>query len=228
MQLSNDTHRGNSNMTVAVLSQLEQAEALLSEQEAALAQQLAEIQEKRKGVQTVIGMFSESADSDESAAEIAAPDAVEAREEVVETSTADSQAPDDTSEDTPEADAAPAPTSAKSSQSATKSATKKTRKSGKAKRVDGRAAQWQRYLFDDYRQQPLPETVASVLKSQAEDSFKIADVMSVLFVEDMPKAQFLKARNRISNILSAGARDGDWHRGRGGTYSMSSAAVKTS
>ena len=51
--------------------------------------------------------------------------------------------------------------------------------------------------------------------------------MLAIFEDDMPKAQYLKARSRISNILSAGARDNEWYRGRGGTYSMSKKAVKS-
>ena len=49
--------------------------------------------------------------------------------------------------------------------------------------------------------------------------------MNVVFKEDMPKNHFLKARNRISNILSAGARDGVWYRARRGTNSMSEKAI---
>ena len=42
----------------------------------------------------------------------------------------------------------------------------------------------------------------------------------------MPRTAYLKARNRISNILSAGARDGTWYRGRNGRYSQSESVTK--
>ena len=92
----------------------------------------------------------------------------------------------------------------------------------------GRKANWQRYVQESYRQAPLPDVIGGVLQAQPDTVFKIADVMNTVFKEDMPKNHFLKARNRVSNILSAGARDGSWYRGRGGTYSVSEKAVKAS
>ncbi|MEL7225837.1 MAG: hypothetical protein AAGL17_13535, partial [Cyanobacteria bacterium J06576_12] len=92
----------------------------------------------------------------------------------------------------------------------------------------GRTANWQRYVQENYRKSPLPDVIVGVLQAQPTNVFKIADVMTAVFKEDMPKNHFLKARNRISNILSAGARDGVWYRGRGGTYSMSEKAIKAS
>ena len=102
------------------------------------------------------------------------------------------------------------------------SATKETT----AKR-GGRTANWQKYIQDAYSEVALPDVIVGVLKSKPNNIFKIADVMNTVFKEDMPKTHFLKARNRVSNILSAGARDGEWYRGRGGTYSASEKAIKT-
>ncbi|MGB3293496.1 MAG: hypothetical protein WBB01_10960, partial [Phormidesmis sp.] len=79
---------------------------------------------------------------------------------------------------------------------------------------------------DSYSKAPLPDVIVGVLQAKPDTIFKIADVMSAVFKEDMPESHFLKARNRVSNILSAGARDGDWYRGRGGTYSVSEKAIK--
>ncbi|NJM98491.1 MAG: hypothetical protein HC800_16185 [Phormidesmis sp. RL_2_1] len=90
----------------------------------------------------------------------------------------------------------------------------------------GRTANWQRYVKDSYSKAPLPDVIVGVLQAQPSNVFKIADVMTAVFKEDMPKSHFLKARNRVSNILSAGARDGGWYRGRGGTYSVSEKAIK--
>ncbi len=69
----------------------------------------------------------------------------------------------------------------------------------------------------------MPEAVTLILQTQPGKSFKIAEVMEALFEEGIPKSQYLKARNRISNILSAGARNGEWNRGKGSTYSISGA-----
>lgn len=53
----------------------------------------------------------------------------------------------------------------------------------------------------------MPEAVQMILATQPDKDFKIAEVMSALFKESMPKKQYLKARNRVSNILSGGVRD---------------------
>jgi hypothetical protein len=113
---------------------------------------------------------------------------------------------------------------AKSSAAAKKAIAKPAK--GVAPKRSGRTANWQRYVQDSYSKAPLPDVIVGVLQAQPNNIFKIADVMTVVFKEDMPKNHFLKARNRVSNILSAGARDGDWFRGRGGTYSVSEKAVK--
>lgn len=209
-------------MSTNVLSQLVEAESLLSEQEAALMQQIAEIQEQRQGLQTVMAMFDGSADNGQSAAAVAS---LEVDEE-------DDDDEEEEIEVAKESVAAKLSRVTKSKRSArkskpTKAQERKTVKSTKSKKADGRTANWQRYVLDDYRQQRLQDVVANVLEAKPKGSFKITDVMSAIFEDDMPKAQFLKARNRVSNILSAGARDNEWYRGRGGTYSLSEKAVKT-
>ncbi|MGD1854461.1 MAG: hypothetical protein ACFB2W_09430 [Leptolyngbyaceae cyanobacterium] len=189
-------------MSTTVLPQLVEAESLLSEQEAALMQQLTEIQDKRKGLQTVIAMFDGSTNSNGRSA-AAAPVVTEAEDA-------------EPAEDTVAAQLA----------RVTKAKTIK-KSAAKAEKKDGRTARWQRYVLDEHSQQRLQDVVANVLKAKSNDTFKITDVMSAIFEDDMPKTQFLKARSRISNILSAGARDSDWYRGRGGTYSMSKKAVSS-
>ncbi|MEL7329206.1 MAG: hypothetical protein AAGJ69_05115, partial [Cyanobacteria bacterium J06559_1] len=83
-----------------------------------------------------------------------------------------------------------------------------------------------KHVKPEYRDLALPESVSSVLRSQPSEIFKIADVMSSIFKEDVPRTSYLKARNRISNILSAGARDGTWYRGSNGRYSQSEKVTK--
>lgn len=219
-------------MTVTVLPQLSAAEALLSAQEAELMQQLAEVQEKRKGLQTVIAMFDALANSNgqsvtavETLVDLAEVAAVEA--EVPEVKVVAKPAKPTKAKTTAKVRASiRKPRATKTPKAAKTTQTKTVRKPTQAKKKDGRAANWQRYVLDDYRQKALPDVVANFLKAKSKNVFKIADVMSAIFEEEMPKAQFLKARNRISNILSAGARNQDWYRGRGGTYSASEKAVK--
>lgn len=95
---------------------------------------------------------------------------------------------------------------------------KKTR--GKSKKKDGRAASWQKYTRPGVKNQSIPDAVKLILSTQPDKGFKIAEVMSSLFEDNMPRAQYLKARNRVSNVLSGGVRAGDWHRGGRSTYRM--------
>lgn len=211
-------------MSTNVLTQLVEAEDLLSAQETALIKQLTEIQEQRKGLQTVIAMFDGSADTNGKAPETSDLAVTQDDDDEVETES-------ETVKDTVAAKLAKVTKKAKitgdEAETTKAPKAKKASKSAKPAKTDGRTARWQRYVLDDYRQQRLQDVVADVLKSKSKDSFKITDVMSAIFEDDMPKAQFLKARSRISNILSAGARDNDWYRGRGGTYSISEKAVST-
>ena len=106
--------------------------------------------------------------------------------------------------------------------STTKATTaKKDKKSAsKKKKKDGRTAAWQKYTRPGVKNESIPDAVKLILETQPSKSFKIAEVMDALFKENMPKAQYLKARNRVSNVLSGGVRAGDWHRGERSSYSM--------
>ena len=208
-------------MSDPVLSQLVSVESDLAQQADSLESQLAQIQARREGLRTVIDMFEDGGDSE------AADDAVEAAEEAPKTTAKAARKPG-------------RPAGSSRSSGTTRTTASKTEKkkpgrkpkssSGSAKagrkKKDGRAADWQKYVQPEYRESALPEAVSSVLRSSPSEVFKIADVMSTIFVEDVPRDQFLKARNRISNILSAGARDGSWYRGRNGRYSQSENATK--
>lgn len=207
-------------MATSVLPQLLEVDSELSAQTAELEARLTELQEQRKGIQTVIAMFESG-----NAPDITDLSAVTGNAKSSQTSK--------------QTDKKTTKTTAKTRKTATKAkAAKTTAKRGRpAKAADttkkstkrsGRKANWQRYVQENYRQAPLPDVIGGVLQAQPNTVFKIADVMNTVFKEDMPKNHFLKARNRVSNILSAGARDGSWHRGRGGTYSVSEKAIKAS
>lgn len=208
-------------MSDPVLSQLVSVEADLAQQAELLEAKLTQLQEQRQGLRTVINMFS---DSDDSAAET-----------VTESEPAEAL-PEDQPESSPDV---PSPVSSKKSGAKRKSAAKSSRKttaksstdkraerSTKPKKRDGRAANWQKYVISEYRDTALPEAVSSVLRSNPSEIFTIADVMADIFGDNIPRSSYLKARNRISNILSAGARDGTWYRGRNGRYSQSESVTK--
>lgn len=246
-------------MSTSVLPQLMEVDSELTSQATALEAQLAALQEKRKGIQTVIAMF-ESGDGADPAAIAAVTGATKQatrkkstgrkasakttkakatkakatktkakRKTAATTATATKAKRGRPAKAAKKAPAAAKTTKAKTAKATTtKAKAKATKKSGTAPKRSGRTANWQRYVQDSYSKSPLPDVIVGVLQAQPDNVFKIADVMNVVFKEDMPKNHFLKARNRISNILSAGARDGVWHRGRGGTYSMSEKSIKAS
>ena len=99
-------------------------------------------------------------------------------------------------------------------------AQKKAASSKTSAKKDGRTASWQKYTRPGVKNESIPDAVRLILETQPEEDFKIVDVMTALFKEDMPKSQYLKARNRISNVLSGGVRAGDWYKGARGSYRM--------
>ena len=187
-------------MTDPVLSQLVTVESDLAGQIEHLEAQLTQLQIKRQELLSVIDMFKND----------------EVNGDRAKSGSTQAKAPQQ------------AKTSAKSevrSESKLNRQPKQTTRSTKRKK-DGRAAAWQKYVQSQYRNLALPEAVSTVLRSEPTEIFKIADMMSSIFKESMPKTSYLKARNRISNILSAGARDGTWYRGRNGRYSQSESVTK--
>jgi hypothetical protein len=201
-------------MTQTVLPQLQEIEADLVTQENQLSAQLEALQAKLKGIRAVIPMFSGDSGAVSGA--------------VVEFAEAD-LAPEDLLEDLSEDVAtersssgrksAKAPAKTKANKAKAKRSVAKTDN----KKVDGRAADWQKYTRPGVKNQSIPDAVKLILTTQPDKEFKIAEVMEALFVDDIPKAQYLKARNRVSNVLSGGVRAGDWHRGARSTYRMSAA-----
>ena len=218
-------------MSESILSQLQTAVDQLAGQESELTSQLTALQEQRKGLQTVIDMFDSSANSN---------GAVAAPEKIIEAPTvaAPSPTPKPKAKKTPKKATKPSDKSETKSDSASlkKTASKRGRKpkaqaassmptKTARKTRGGKAPNWSRYIQDPFKKTPLPDIVANILKAQPDQAFKIADVMEAIFKDDIPKTTFLKARNRVSNILSAGARTREWSRGRGGRYSLSEKAL---
>ncbi len=235
-------------MSDPVLSQLVAVEDDLSQQLESLELELTALQEQRKGLRTVIDMFQgASQPSGQRAAKNAAPapiDTASVSQSAASQSAASQSAASKTSDQTStprkatgkkvsrsvgrqssRAESAKATKPKATAQNAS-AGSKADNKPAQLKKKDGRAADWQKHVQPDYLEAALPEAVSIVLRSQPSEVFTIADVMSSIFTEDMPRTSYLKARNRISNILSAGARDGTWYRGRNGRYSQSESVKK--
>jgi hypothetical protein len=185
----------NTLMSTTVLPQLQIIEAELAAQEDQLNAELAALQEKLRGIRAVMPMFSGTAAA-------AAPTAP--------TASAPKTA----------ANKKAAAVASKSVAKDKRKAPQKAAKSKAPKKADGRAADWQKYTRPGVKNQSMPDAVRLILETQSEKNFTIAEVMDALFKENMPKAQHLKARNRISNVLSGGVRAGDWYKGARGTYRM--------
>ena len=193
-------------MTATVLPQLQTVEAELIAQEEALTAQLTELREKLNSLRTVLPMF-------EGEGGLPKEVAISPVEEPVEKT--EPETVDNSPEDKPE--------KKRSSKGKKAAATTAKQKKPATKKKDGRAASWQKYARPGVKNQSMPDAVRLILETQPKNDFKIADVMDVLFEENMPKAQYLKARNRISNVLSGGVRAGDWFKGDRGTYRMTKA-----
>lgn len=204
-------------MSTTVLSQIQTIEAELTAQESQLSAQLEAVREKLTGIRAVMPMFTDiSASAKSSAKESIAKKSLSKKQKIAQI-TADFKKPAEKSAEKPAA--------AKSKSTKVK-ATKKTKATtpkSLTQKTDGRAADWQKYTRPGVKNQSMPDAVRLILETQPENNFKIVDVMEALFKENMPKAQYLKARNRISNVLSGGVRAGDWHKGERGTYRMTAA-----
>ncbi|MGB5914715.1 MAG: hypothetical protein WBG63_07610 [Phormidesmis sp.] len=230
-------------MSTTVLPQLQTIEAELASQEKQLAAQLASVREKLTGIRTVMPMFDGTADvadapavteeastglveeaipaldePDEEAAVVEAPAVEEAAVEEAPKATK-TKATKTTAKKATAKKAAVNKAAPKKETVAKATASKKTT----ARKKDGRTASWQKYTRPGVKNESIPDAVRLILETQPENEFKIADVMSALFKDDMPKSQYLKARNRISNVLSGGVRAGDWYKGNRGTYRMTAA-----
>jgi len=196
-------------MNTAALPKLEELISDLDRQEEEVSSQLEAVRAKLEAVRAVLPLFDEDASVKTSAASSKASSSGSSASKTA------SKTSSKTSSKATSKAASKAPASS-NAEKAVKSTQGKTKK-----KKDGRAASWQKYTRPGVKNQSIPDAVKLILSTQPDKEFKIAEVMSALFKENMPKAQYLKARNRVSNVLSGGVRAGDWHRGGRSTYRMS-------
>ena len=217
-----DSHPFDSTPDPTVAKLLE-VDAQLAAQEVDLSAQLQSIQEKRKSLSSVIDLFA-PADSAKPVA-ASAPTPTVATNDKLEQDTEDQATPElDNLETTPAADAA-MPAAENQNQKAQKTpdaaSRRQTAKPARAKKIAKKAEGWQQYLRQEFSHAALPETVATLLQQQPQQALDIPTIVDAIFVEQMPQQVRHKARDRISNVLSEGARKNKWYRTGAGSYSMS-------
>ncbi len=103
---------------------------------------------------------------------------------------------------------------------------KQSKKSTSTKEPSKNANDCQQYVKDDFANAALSEAVAEVMQQHSEEVLEITTIIDAIFINDIPKEVRSTARERVSNVLSVGAKNGKWYRGKLGKYSMSKAAIE--
>ena len=211
------------------VAKLLEVDAQLAAQEVDLSAQLQSIQEKRKSLKTVIDLFA-PADSAKPVASLA-PTPTAAPNGKLEQDTENQATPElDGSQITTAADAqthaAPDESKQKAQKAPATATRKQTTKPARATKTARKTQGWQQYLRDDFSNIALSDAVSIVLQEQSEQVLEIAQVVDAIFVEEIPQQVRVKARERVSNVLSEGVRKNKWYRGQEGKYSISSAATQ--
>ena len=203
-----------------MVAQLLEIDTKLAAQEVELTLQLQSIQEKRHRLQNVISLFYPG--------DTATPTTVAAPTPVVK----DIAEPPVQEEITPELDevtteateAAPQPPKRQGKRNLSTNSNKPSKKSAPAKETVKQEAIWQQYLRDEFTKDSLPVAVFEVMQQQPEQVLEITAILNAIFVAETLKDVRSTARERVSNVLSVGAKKGKWHRGDAGKYSMSKIA----
>lgn len=226
---SNSTPADNS--TVAKLLEVS---ADLAAQEAQLNAQLVSIQEKRHSLKTVIDMFAPGdiapvasvatpAQTPATLAEETGSAEVEAEPTDVDVTP---KALDDTKTDTLTDDRVSAKGAKRQTLASSSSASSKQGKKPAPTKKSSKATDtWQQYVTGEFSSASLAEAVAQVMQQHEKKVVEIATIIDTIFTDEIPKEIRSTARERVSNVLSVGAKSGKWYRGKLGKYSMSKAAV---
>ena len=212
----------NSQSSEPIVAQLLEIDTKLATQEVELTLQLQSIQEKRHSLKNVISLFSP--------VDTATPTTVAEPTPVVE----DIAEPPVQEEITLELDeittetieAAPQPPKRQGKRNLSINSDKPSKKSSPAKETEKESDTWQQYLRDEFITDSLSVAVFEVMQQHAEQVLEITAIVNNIFVDEIPKDIKSKARERVSNVLSVGAKKGKWYRGELGKYSMSSAAFE--
>ena len=203
-----------------MVAQLLEIDTDLAAQEAELTLQLQSIQEKRHSLKNVISLFPPVDNAPPTPVTLPTP-VVKDVADITEAATPEL---DEVTTDTTEA--APQPPKQKGKRNLSTNSDKPSKKSVPAQETVKEAAIWQQYLQDKFVKDSLAVAVFDVMQQQPEQVLEITAILDAIFVAEIPKDVRSTARERVSNVLSVGAKKGKWYRGELGKYSMSSAAFE--
>ncbi len=205
-----------------MVAQLLEIDNKLAAQEVELTLQLQSIGEKRHSLKNVISLFPP--------VDTATPTTVANSTPVVENTAKPPVQEDKTPEldkvTTETTEAASQPPKRQGKKNLSTNSDKPSKKSAPAKETVKEAAIWQQYLQDEFIKDSLAVAVFEVMQQQPDRVLEITTILNTLFVPEIPKDIKSTARERVSNILSVGAKKGKWYRGKLGKYSMSKAAIE--
>ncbi len=208
----------NSQSSEPIVAQLLEIDTKLATQEVELTLQLQSIQEKRHSLKNVISLFPPV----DTAAHPPVATQTPVVENVAEPQEVATPKPDEVIADTIEASTQPQKRQGK--QNLSPGSSKPSKKSAPAKETAKEPATWQQYLRDEFITDSLSVAVFEVMQEQPEQVLEITAILDAIFVDEIPKDVRSTARERVSNILSVGAKKGKWYRGDAGKYSMSKIA----
>lgn len=81
-------------------------------------------------------------------------------------------------------------------------------------------------MREEFVDASLAEAVSEVMQQHSDKVLEITAILDIVFVDEIPKEMRSTARERVSNVLSVGAKKGKWYRGALGKYSMSKTVVE--
>jgi len=205
----------------SIVVKLLEVDADLAVTEVELTAQLQSIQEKRHSLKNVISLFPPV---DAAPTPVVTPTPVV--EKLAEPPVPEVATPEleDTMIDTTEA--APSTQKQQGKKNPSSTTSKLHKKFSPTKEATKEADTWQQYVKEDFIDASLAEAVAEVMQQHYEQVLEITTILDAIFVEEIPKELRSKARERVSNVLSVGAKKGKWYRGLAGKYSSSKVAVE--
>jgi hypothetical protein len=198
-----------------ILSNLFEVDAMLAAQEAALTTQLEAVREKRHSLKTVIDLFTSSSDT----STFTSPVADTAISAPITPDSATPTALEMPTESKPRVEKRQQPRTGSKSTTVTKRS--RAPKTTKVSKTTKSSKNWQDYLQPAFQKNSLPTAIAAVFQQQPQELLSVADLMAAIFVDRLPPDLHNPTHRRMLNILSTGAKEGQWYRGQRGQYSLS-------